>query len=220
MPRILLSDLERNVHLRFFLISETLRLDLFLFDCILIWRKLWWCIFFAVLERVAWMMQLEIHNMHSAYWILFFPGFIHVYTVHMSIYMGFGDICNFKYVKNIVFEMDSSIRTSEGLLLGSMYAACACAPPCQSIVGYKVAWEYVCIIFDLSIYLYTSIYQHLVESVSILWCFLVSSLPKNPRWICECGAPNLMSWSHCTKCSRPPRQDGWCVIAGLSLNSL
>eukprot|EP00434_Breviolum_minutum_P004834 symbB.v1.2.004261.t1/scaffold222.1/size270942/3 len=28
-----------------------------------------------------------------------------------------------------------------------------------------------------------------------------------PKWICECGAPNLMSWSHCTKCGRPPRQD-------------
>mmetsp|Transcript_61558 Transcript_61558/g.115110 ORF Transcript_61558/g.115110 Transcript_61558/m.115110 type:complete len:192 (+) Transcript_61558:41-616(+) len=28
------------------------------------------------------------------------------------------------------------------------------------------------------------------------------------KWICEgCGAANLMGWSHCTKCGRPPRED-------------
>eukprot|EP00435_Cladocopium_sp_Y103_P060990 s1293_g22.t1 len=28
-----------------------------------------------------------------------------------------------------------------------------------------------------------------------------------PKWVCECGSPNLAGWSHCTKCGRPPRQD-------------
>ncbi|CAK9107389.1 Translocation protein SEC63-like [Durusdinium trenchii] len=28
-----------------------------------------------------------------------------------------------------------------------------------------------------------------------------------PKWVCECGQANLSSWSHCTKCSKPPRQD-------------
>ncbi|CAJ1384357.1 unnamed protein product [Effrenium voratum] len=28
-----------------------------------------------------------------------------------------------------------------------------------------------------------------------------------PKWICECGAANLSTWTHCTKCSKPPRQD-------------
>eukprot|EP00438_Fugacium_kawagutii_P019870 Skav227965 [mRNA] locus=scaffold146:847583:849468:- [translate_table: standard] len=28
-----------------------------------------------------------------------------------------------------------------------------------------------------------------------------------PKWVCDCGAPNLAGWSHCTKCGRPPPQD-------------
>ena len=80
----------------------------------------------------------------------------------------------------------------------------------------QICLVYILNILDLSylyIDLYTSIYQHLVEKCLVLWCFPVSSLPKHPRWICECGAPNLMSWSHCTKCGRPPRQDRWCERA-------
>ncbi|CAE7458630.1 SEC63 [Symbiodinium pilosum] len=28
-----------------------------------------------------------------------------------------------------------------------------------------------------------------------------------PKWVCECGAANLSTWSHCTKCGKAPRED-------------
>ncbi|CAE7882074.1 ERDJ2B, partial [Symbiodinium sp. KB8] len=28
-----------------------------------------------------------------------------------------------------------------------------------------------------------------------------------PKWICDCGAANLSTWSHCTKCSKPRPED-------------
>ena len=84
----------------------------------------------------------------------------------------------------------------------------------------EICKYYTCLILlvYITVYLHNSTYQHLVGSVlffGVTSRFLVAS---SSRWICECGAPNLMSWSHCTKCSRPPRQDRWCVILLLDEN--